>query len=354
MLIYWILFFSIAYFALSRTSAVWSFQLSIFLVLIFSVFIGLRHEVGGDWFPYIRYLNESIDVPLSELSLIRDPSYSLVGWLSVQLSAGIYGLNFVCALLFSSSLVYFCSLQKRPWLALFAAVPCLIIVVALGYTRQAVSIGFLLLAYYYLAQSRTLWALFWIFMATSFQQTAVISLLFLLPAISASSFSIRLIKILLASFILYYLYSLFLAPRLPIFLAGYIIDAQMQSDGALFRLLMNVIPATLFLSNYKKLSLSSAELRTWVSLSLYSLFCFISFFWIPSSTVIDRLALYAIPLQLYVASILPDLLPVSIRKTKIAIPFLAFYLFSIQFIWLVFGNFSSNWIPYQNLLFGFQ
>ncbi len=45
-----------------------------------------------------------------------------------------------------SGLVQFCRKQPLPWLALAVAAPFIIIVVGMGYTRQSVALGFILLS----------------------------------------------------------------------------------------------------------------------------------------------------------------------------------------------------------------
>ena len=69
----------------------------------------------------------------------------LLNWFAGQNELGFWFVNTVCGGIFSYGLIAFARSQPRPWLALAVAVPYLIIVVAMGYTRQAAAIGFVML-----------------------------------------------------------------------------------------------------------------------------------------------------------------------------------------------------------------
>ena len=70
----------------------------------------------------------------------------MLNWLAARTELGPYFVNTVCAALFAWGLVVFCRAQPRPWLALVVAVPYLVTVVAMGYTRQGTAIGLAMLA----------------------------------------------------------------------------------------------------------------------------------------------------------------------------------------------------------------
>jgi apolipoprotein N-acyltransferase len=65
----------------------------------------------------------------------------------------------------------------------------------------------------------------------------------------------------------------------------------------------------------------------------------------PSSTADDRVALYLIPLQLFVLSRLPD---VMMRDQALASVFLVVLCSAlIQFVWLNFAVHAEYWVPYR-------
>ena len=147
------------------------------LVLLYSAIIGLRFQVGGDWGIYLENLQNlagsSFFDAISSVAL-GDPGYNLISWLSNTIGTGIYGVNFLCALIFSIGLLVFCDCQPRPWLALAVSTPYLIIVVAMGYTRQSAAIGLALIAFLYLEKKSLPGFIWWILLATMFHKTAII------------------------------------------------------------------------------------------------------------------------------------------------------------------------------------
>jgi hypothetical protein len=57
----------------------------LFLFILLVIFIGLRHEVGGDWFSYLRWFQRisSNRLTLSfEDIFLKDFGYNLFNWLS--------------------------------------------------------------------------------------------------------------------------------------------------------------------------------------------------------------------------------------------------------------------------------
>ena len=69
-----------------------------------------------------------------------------------------------------------------------------------------------------------------------------------------------------------------------------------------------------------------------------------------SSTAVDRVALYLIPLQLFVFARLPDVLGGgrSIRTWVIAI---VIYYTAVLIVWLNFATHAFAWVPYHSWIF---
>ena len=67
----------------------------------------------------------------------------------------------------------------------------------------------------------------------------------------------------------------------------------------------------------------------------------------PSSTAVDRVALYWIPLQLFVLSRLPDALGLPNAANSFWVFVVVVYSAAVLLVWLVFGTFSYAWLPYQ-------
>ena len=75
-----------------------------------------------------------------------DPGFAVLMWLTMLSGFNIWFLHLIGGAIFSYGLSTFCLREPHPWLTLTVAVPYLIIVVAMGYDRQAVAIGFVMLA----------------------------------------------------------------------------------------------------------------------------------------------------------------------------------------------------------------
>ena len=67
----------------------------------------------------------------------------------------------------------------------------------------------------------------------------------------------------------------------------------------------------------------------------------------PSSTAVDRIALYWIPLQLFVWSRLPDALGRPGEANSGLVYAVVSYSTAVHFVWLSFAVHSVYWLPYQ-------
>lgn len=312
--------------------------------------IGLRHEVGGDWFNYVSLLNRNDGLTLAESLAWGDPGYNGLSWLFASYSWGIYGVNLATGAIFSAGLVLFCRAQPRPWLSLCCAVPYLVIVVAMGYSRQAAAIGLIMPGLLALERGRLRLFLLSIAAAASFHSTAMVMLAFVMPALPGRSLSLRVLRLVLLLIVGAALAQTFLAARAEDFMRIYL-DPENQSEGAAIRVAMNLLPGVLLILWPKRFHLTAQQLRLWRSMAFTALCCAVALFLVPSqSTALDRIALYVIPLQFVVESRLPDTKLFGLDPSSILVAVLLFCV-GIQFVWLNFANHSDKWLPYSNILF---
>jgi hypothetical protein len=341
------LFIVPAYWAISRLKPIqysligslgqkcpYSWQL-IFVIL--SLMIGLRHEVGGDWASYI-YSMENYETS----SQYADPANQFLFWLGMKTGGGIYLVNLISAVFFSWGLVVFCRDQPRPWLALTVAVPYLITVVAMGYTRQGVAIGLSMLAIVALGRVSIWRFVFFVAFAATFHKSAII----LLPLAVLSSSRRRIFTLLWVGITAYVLYSLLLREALDYLIAGYIED-QYQSSGAAIRVAMNAVPAVLFLLFRNRYEITKLQRNFWTWMALSALLLVVALQVSPSSTAVDRIALYWIPLQLFVLSRLPNVLGKRAGRNRFLVNLVVLYSAAVLFVWLFYGVHSVYWLPYQ-------
>jgi hypothetical protein len=147
------------------------------------------------------------------------------------------------------------------------------------------------------------------------------------------------------------MYSAVIAPDLDIYVQNYI-EAEYQSQGALIRVVLCLLPALLFLPHRRRFLLPPDTQRIWTLISLLAVAAAIGLFTIASSTAVDRLALYLIPLQLFVGSRLPDTRLFGIGPSSWT-RLLVFFSLAVLLVWLLFAGHSQYWLPYRNLLLPF-
>ena len=319
----------------------WGLGIQLYFILLL-LLVGWRHQVGGDWGNYLPTINAALQQSFAEsMAQSGDIAYKALTWLSAHVGFGIYGVNLVCAFVFTFGLMVFCQNSPRPWLSLAVSVPYLVIVVAMGYTRQGVAIGLVMLALVALDNGSIVKFLLWVLVATLFHKTALI----LIPmAIFAGRKNwIALAGVMLTAVLMFYL---LLAEYVDNLIGGYIID-QYSSSGAAIRIAMNAVPATVFLVFRKRFNLTYLQRKFWTWMSFGGLTFIVLLAVSPSSTAVDRLALYWIPLQLYVWSRWPAAMASNHNAQLPWVVGVLVYSLAVQFVWLFYADHNFAWLPYQ-------
>lgn len=344
MFVYWFLFVIPLYFLFGKNSGGLStseFEWRIFgFFLVF--FIGLRFQVGADWFAYLEALEIDKNILWHDLYLARDPGYTVVSWFSLWLGMDIYGVNLICAAIFTGGLISLCRAQPYPWLAVLVAVPYLVIVVAMGYTRQAAAMGFMMYGFKYLLGGHTTKYLVLILLAGMLHKTAFVFAAFALfqPTGGKLKRVVGVVSLICLVGLAY------LVEQVDTFMLNYV-QNPMNSAGGQIRVLMNIPPALIILAYWKKWRDRFDDRWFWALIALIGVIC------LPlasvASTAVDRMALYLIPLQLVVWARLPVLTKPYIGRNFVFIMASVYYT-AVMFTWLFYGAHSSYWLPYDNLL----
>lgn len=327
---------------IERMGFIW-IALSIILV----IFIGLRYQVGGDWGNYLRNFNLTSKLLFEDafLAIFSDPGFQLVNLISLNLGLGIYGVNFISSIIFVSGLVSLCRNLPRPLLALAVAVPYLVLVVSMGYVRQACALGLILLAINYFIRDKSFMMFLFLFFAFFFHKSSII----IFPLIMLSRSNNLFSTFLAMGFFLIGFYFLALQDYVETIIGNYAGKQAIQSQGALIRLTMNFIPSVYFLYFIKNFIMPPKEKKLWILFSLISIMLFIGFFFISSSTLLDRIALYLIPIQLVAFSYFPNIFHQKSLQSFAVLIILTYYLAVLTF-WLNFAAHSKYWIPYNSIL----
>ena len=301
--------------------------------------IGFRYEVGGDWLTYEMIFNGVARNGLATALRNGDPAYQAVNWLVHAVGYKIWLVNLICGAIFGWGLFRFASAQPAPWLAVAIAVPYMVIVVAMGYTRQGVALGILMAGLARQAKGAgTLNFAVYVAFAASFHKTAAIAF----PLVALSARGSRVVNFLIVISASVVLYDFFLSESMDDYVHAYL-DTEYSSQGALVRIAMNMVAAALLWGFKGRLGFSDHERKLWRNFSLASVAALVMLAVGPSSTAVDRISIYLMPLQI---AVLTRFALVGRNRVAGTVAVLA-YVFAIEFVWLNYAQFSRLWVPYQ-------
>lgn len=311
-------------------------------MLAILVMVGLRDRVGVDWENYVEMMGFAAKRDAIDTLKYADPAYQLLNWIAYHAGAGLWLVNLVCAALFTWGLARFAFNQPFPWLAMLIAIPYLVIVVAMNYSRQAVAIGFVMAGFACLTRGGFFWRFgLYVVLGSLFHTSALL----VLPMALIGQKRGRLQQLTLIPAGAYLLYTGLLSERIDKYVSDYVSKA-LESQGAAIRVAMCALPAVVFLLFRSKLRFEPDEATLWRNFSLAALALGVLLFVLPSSTAVDRIALYILPLQIAILARLPFVFN-SVPEAKIAVVAGSA---AVLFVWLNFAFHASAWIPYRSFL----
>jgi hypothetical protein len=344
MLLYWIIFAIPAIAALSIDGGGRNKRIPIFLFSLFlTIVIGYRDEVGCDWPNYVEHFQNVVGLSLKEsLERLKDPAHAVVNWLVAEWDGDIYLVNLIYASLFVAGLHSFVLKQPKAWLGMAVAVPYMVVMVSMGYSRQSVALGLFMLAITQIQKGSFSKYLFWVFSAALFHKSALL----LLPFGLFLSKRGLLFRLMIMVPVLYGGWEVLLAQKQEHLWNTYVVQ-QMESAGAKIRVAMNLVPSLIFFYYRKKWKKLYPDYPFWLWVSLGSL---ASVALVPlATTAVDRVALYFIPVQIVVYSRLPVLAKSQLPPITTTSAILLAY-GAVLFVWLNFASHAGCWIPYRNAL----
>jgi len=358
MAIYWIIYLIplIAFLLPVRlTPEMQRISLMLFGVLLIIV-IGLRHEVGGDWDRYLIVYDYLENKSFFEAIKFKDIGYEFIHWFSYKYFNGIYTTNFISATIFVTGLIYFCRLTPAVWLSLCISIPIMVIVVSMGYTRQALALSFFMLALISLTKQKFFNFYLLIFIGILFHKTLLIMIpvgilyklnrhRMLLPLVSPNIVFSTISIVVVVVVVVIYVLTIWHEVEHMIF---YYVEIKFHhSSGGLIRVMFGGLSALLFFIYRKEFEKIYHDVKIW------NVLAYISIFLVPTavfySTLADRVALYLIPLQLIVISRVFVLIKSVYYRTLFGIASVTIYA-GAMFIWFIFGKHSNLWLPYNNVL----
>ncbi len=311
--------------------------------------IGLRYEVGGDWEPYLLYLDLVRGEELFDIlgtGYGNASGYMALNWVALRLGLGIYAVNLFCAAIFMGGLMKYCQKQPMPWIALAVAIPYMVCAIAMGYTRQATALGFLLWGLSILREGNELKY----FVLIAFGSLFHLSVIIMLPLLVLTREKIIWWYYPLFGLFLYGLFILFstLETGGRNLMEAYEIiwkyTATRGSQGGAIRTYMNALPVFVSFFFWRRIKMISPDYKIIKWMAIVSIIA------IPalslSTTLVDRLGFYLMPLQL---ALWPRL--IAVQRTKLQRSFWASMIIVFYgLVLFVFFNFALHaewWLPYR-------
>lgn len=314
--------------------------------ILTTLMIGLRYFVGGDWGAYIGIYRDIFFQSIGGAMERTDPGYGFLNWVSSRADWGIWFVNLGCAALFMGGLVKLASRQPNPWLAILVAVPYLIIVVAMGYTRQAAAIGVICWAVADASPQRIKRLVFLVALAALFHKTAILFLPILLAPLATRKPLLAIFGAI--SFAI--LFTLLLGAATSDELVTNYATSTYDSQGAGIRIAMNVLAATLFIAFRKRMGFDPFIQSFWTICSGLAVVSVGALLALSASAGVDRLSLFLIPLQVVTFSRLPYALSGNARPLPSVLMGVIVYSFAVQFVWLNYADNAGSWLPYRTTL----
>jgi hypothetical protein len=142
------------------------------------------------------------------------------------------------------------------------------------------------------------------------------------------------------------MFVLLLQEHLNYFMNAYV-EAEYASSGAAIRIAINAIPAAIFLAFNKRFNIDPKIRGCWIWMAWGGLLFVVILMLSPSSTAVDRVALYWIPLQLLVFSRLPDAFGLPGRRNPLWVTSVVAYCATMMLAWLFYADTAHAWLPYR-------
>ncbi|MGF7404804.1 EpsG family protein [Campylobacter concisus] len=311
------------------------------LYLFLILFIGARYEIGGDWNYYLYemfYKDARADLGYEILSLIGK---------NISAQYGIIFVNLCCAFLFLSCFFFIVTRFRYPFAGLLVAFPYSITIVAMGYTRQSVAIGFGLVAMYFMARNHNFKSMIFILIGGLFHKSIAILLIFL-PLLYLRQVDIKKVYMGIVFFIVLVL----ICFKFDIF-AGYISKIKFlylsdihYSKGGFIRIAIHIIPLILYI--FMRKDIKNRNNINYILFDELSILIVVAMFLsIFLSTLVDRLGLYFIFFDIVIFSIFLERLEIKLKFTLVFLIIIENFL--IFYVWYNYSFYAIHyWQPYKN------
>lgn len=310
--------------------------------VVIALMIGFRWNVGGDWgwehhfFKLLQYAD--FDYAWS----IIDPFYGVLIWLLADTGYNVWTLNLATGIIFAAGLVKLCRNEPHPWLAVAISIPYLVMVVGMGYARQSAALGVFMYALVALRNQRVGHYIALVLLAATMHKTAVL----LLPLAILGSRVNKIVALLAVAPVFAAAFLYLVNDHVDNLVQSYIV-AKYSSSGTLIRLTMNLVAALTYFLFRHRFQLTPIDRSILLTLSVVSILSIPLYWLIPSSTAVDRYALYCIPLQILVFGRLPLALGRDAGSYRAVVGLVLSCYGAALLTWLNYADTAYAWIPYR-------
>ena len=317
----------------------------IITLFILVMFIGLRIEVGGDWVAYQKAFNSG---PFLSMGILY---YGGFTWLAKFLEIGLIGLNFLVALVLCAGFLLIASELKNPSYFIVSTYFLFIAIVGLGFTRQTLSIGFLMISYFLYRKELGIYSAISFALAVSAHEAAIVWLPLIIrfsqgkSRVHAQSMMwIAAIGVAVGLFIIVSSWDWISY----IFIDHYGYMPYTLASGSTMRALIYVSFSILLLRQcfgFSEISLSKEAVNERLILSVLIGLIILGGF--VSSVISDRLLLFFVPFLLFFVLERSWMTEYS-RVFNIGVALLCLGYFCL---WAFSSPYAHFWFPYNNVLF---
>jgi hypothetical protein len=120
-----------------------------------------------------------------------------------------------------------------------------------------------------------------------------------------------------------------------------------DSTGSTVRVSIAAGAGVLFFMSRRKFSRNADELRIWTTMSTVAILIAPTLLVTPSSTVVDRIDLYVIPVEIFVFGRLPAVFGRRIAVYEILMLGVIICSAAELYIWLKWANSAFTWLPFH-------
>jgi EpsG family len=309
------------------------------------LFVGLRYEVGTDWFGYEYIYQKYAHLGLGEVIYVSEPGFFLINKFADWAGWGLQGVMLICGAVFTFGVFQYAATTYSPWISISMVLPYLVFVIGMSGIRQAaaIGIGFFIFSRW---NKMPVWVkALLIGLAISVHNSAAFFLLLAIMYTKGNRFVRLILGIAVAYFVLSHLQS---TDAFDKYKAVYV-EQKLSSTGAFLHILLNAVPAAVYLiwrgDVHKACGPSSPIILIGSMVAVGALFASAY-----SPTGVDRITLYLSYLQMW---IYPALVKTwgggrqSFRAGVLLVPVVVFIGF------FVYGAQAESFLPYRNAFFKF-